>query len=499
MRKTLTALCVVLVMSGCSLIPEYKQPQVAFPVTWKDGSIVAGSETINADWWKSFQSGELNGIMSDALSHNLDLQASLARVNQSRASAKIAGAALLPTVDASLSSGANQNNNINGNSGGNHFASNSNLGLTVGYELDLFGANRAGVAAAQANLRGSMYSYDALGLVVMGDVADGYFTLLSLRERVALAQKNIGILKEVLKIAQARYDAGSVSLLDVSQQKSALATSQASLALLQRQQDAAENALAILLGKAPQDLGLTGTGLHTITVPKVPVSQPSTVLAQRPDIKSAEENLVSANADIGVARAAFFPTLNLSAGAGLGFIPVADPATTTLSVAASLLAPIFRGGALQGGVELATARQVEIAQEYRLTVLTALQEVNDSLMAVKTARLREDALYEAMQQARKSYELSRGLYEAGSADYQTMLDSQRTLISAEDAYASVRLETLEAAINLYKALGGGWVDTVKPAAKTAVAAATSAATMTPAVGASQPIVEEPSTKGKKKN
>ncbi len=460
MKKTLTALLIVLTMSGCSLIPQFKKPETAVPEAWKHGAPGAALH-INADWWRNFNSDELNGLMAEALDNNLDLAASMARVNQSRAQLRIAGGSLLPSVDATVSTGADRFQPTG--SGSNRFSSNSNLGVAVGYELDIFGANRAAVTAAEAGVRGSQYSYDALGLVVMGDVADGYFSLLDLRERVALSQKNIGIFREILKIAQARYDAGSVSLLDVSQQKSALATAQASLATLQQQEDAAENALAILLGKAPQNLGLKNKSLTGMHVPSIPVSQPAEVLEQRPDIKASEEALVAANADIGAARAAFFPTINLSAGGGFAFDPIINPASTTFSVAASLLAPIFHGGELQGGVDLATARQVELAQNYRLTVLTSLQEVNDSLTSVQTAKKRHSALGEAVTQARKSYELSRGLYEAGSSDYQTMLDAQRTLIAAEDAYASVRLETLEAAINLYKSLGGGWVDTVKPA------------------------------------
>ena len=452
-KKLIVTFALAMALASCSLIPDYKAPQVATPAAWKDGSGV-GQQAINADWWKNFQSPELNDVMAEALAHNLDLAAAIARIDQSRAQLRITRSTLLPAVDATASAGGEK---FNPRSGSSRFTSNSNLGIAAGYELDLFGANRAAVVGSEADLRNSIFSHDALNLVVMGDVASAYFTVLNLKERVALAEKNIGILVAVLKIAQARYDAGSVSLLDVSQQKSALATAQAGLASLKQQQDIQENVLSILLGKAPQNLGLRKT-LTGVKVPKIPLSQPAAVITQRPDIKAAEEQLIAANADIGVARAAFFPTINLSAGAGLAFTPIADPASTTLSLAAQLLAPIFHGGALEGGVQLATARQVELAQDYRLTVLTSLQEVNDALMATKTSKLRQDALREAMEQAQKSYELSRGLYEAGSADYQTMLDSERTLIDAEDAYASVRLEVLQAAINLYKALGGGWVD-----------------------------------------
>lgn len=475
MKKTAFVLLLMLSTAGCSLIPQYRQPQVAMPATWKDGSGVADAATINADWWKNFHSDELNAVMTEALANNLDLKAALARIEESRASLKIARSSLFPFLDASATAEGTQ---LNQRRGSNRFTNNSSLGLAASYEVDLFGANRANVDVAEANFRNTIYGHDATNLVVMGDVADAYFTMLNLRERVALANKNIGILSDILKIAQARYDAGSVSLLDVTQQKSALATAQAGVATLKQQMDAEENALAILLGKPPQNLGMKAKTLTGIKVPQIPLSQPAMIVTQRPDVRAEEELLVAANADIGIARAAFFPTLDLSAGAGLAFTPIADPASTTLSVAAQLLAPIFHGGALQGQEEFATAQQVEIAQNYRAAVLTSLQEVNDALTATKTSKVRQDALHEAMVQAQKAYELSRGLYEAGSADYQTMLDAERTLIDAEDAYASVRLEVLEAAINLYKALGGGWVDTWhegKPAPKPAKSAETAAA------------------------
>lgn len=393
--------------------------------------------------------------MAEALQNNTDLAAALERIKQAQASARIAGASLLPTVDGTGDAGWTRNMP---HASKDNWANSANAGVKVSYELDLFGANRASVQSAKALLRGSQYDHDALALVVMGDVAQSYFSVLNLRERVQIAQDNLKNEQDVMRIVQARYDAGSSNALDVSSQKAQLATQTAAVAALKNQQNAAEDALAILLGKAPSALHVNGDSLKKIKIPRVPLSQPSNLLERRPDIRSAEETLISANADIGAARAALFPSVNIGTAATAAFSPVASAADKTLALSAALLAPIFHGGALKAGVEKATAREAELAQDYRKTVLTALQEVEDALYAAKAAQTRKTALHDALIASRKSYGMSRDLYKAGSVDYQTLLDAQRTLLSAEDSYASVKLEALSAAVTLYKALGGGWND-----------------------------------------
>jgi len=462
MKKAKTIICqraavmgFALMLGACQLSPDYAEPKVDLPQSWRDESAKqsAAQEKIDAQWWKKFKSAELDRLMQDALENNIDLRAALARIDQARAAAKIAGAPLLPSADASAGAGWNRNNPASGKTTSENRGS---LGVSVGYEVDLFGRNRAGLNAAEASLRGSVYDRDALELVVKSDVAQGYFLLLNLRERMDIAKNNLENSREVLRIVEARYNAGTASALDVSRQKTSLASAEASLTALGNQARAAENALSILLGRAPVDLKLKTRSLAAVTVPKIPLSQPSAVVAQRPDIRAAEETLVAANADIGAARAAFFPVLNLGLDTTVARSPLSDPASVALALAASAAAPIFKGGQLQGGVDRARARQAELAENYRKTVLTSMQEVENALSSAKAAREREVSLSTAMQEARKAYTLSRDLYEAGSVDYQTMLDAERTLLSAEDNHASVRLELLNAAVDLYKSLGGGW-------------------------------------------
>jgi len=459
MKKTKTnvfaALGIVAVLGGCQLTPDYSEPQVKLPESWREetAKAAAAQEKIDAEWWKGFKSNELNTLMAAALEGNTDLRAALARVDQARAVAKIAGAPLLPSVDASAGAGWTR---TNPSSGQTTSQNSGRAGVSVGYEVDLFGRNRAGLNAAEAGIRRSVYDRDALELVVKGDVAQAYFTILNLRERMGISRGNLENSRQVLRIVEARFNAGTASALDVSRQKSSLASAEAALTALGNQARAAENALSILLGEAPRDLNIKSKNLQAVTIPRIPVSQPSAVVAQRPDIRAAEESLVAANADIGAARAAFFPVLNLGVDTTVALSPLSSPASVALALAASAAAPIFKGGQLQGGVDRARARQTELAENYRGTVITSMREVEDALSAAKAARAREVSLATAMQEARKAYSLSRDLYEAGAIDFQTMLDAERTKLSAEDSHASVRLELLSAAVDLYKALGGGW-------------------------------------------
>ena len=447
-RTIILALLTTTFLAGCSMTPDYTRPDVSAPSTFSAGSVQATQ--INRDWWKNFNSSGLNDLMTQALAQNNDIQAGVHRVEQARANLKIAGASLLPTVGGSAGAGRTFNNNPDS------ARTNLSAGLDVNYELDIFGGNRANVNAARANLAGTEYGQDALNLVVMGDVARGYFTLLNLRERLRIADENLGNAREVLRIIQARFDAGAASALDLSQQKASVANNEAARASIEEAVTNAENALAVLAGQAPTTLNVGGNSLAGLTIPSIAPGQPSELLQRRPDLRAAEADLVAANANIGAARAALYPSVNLGTGWSAAAAGFGNPATTAMALAASLAVPIFQGGRLEGGVENATARQKELAEVYRKTVLVSFQETEDALAAVKASEKREQSFAQALAEARKAYELSRQQYDAGAIDFQTLLDTQNGLLNAQDGYAQTRLERLSAAIDLYKALGGGW-------------------------------------------
>lgn len=439
-------------LSGCSLIPDYNRPQIDIPTGWSEAS--AGSPTAVArNWWKNFDSAELDSLMAEALKNNNDLNAAIARVEQSRALLRTSRSSLYPSVNAAGTIGRER---INPGEGKTTNDGTGNASLNVGYELDLFGANSAQIAADESTLAGSQFSRDATALIVMGDVAKGYFNVLNLEERLLISDQNLESSRELLRIVQARFDAGATTQLDVSRQKSDLASSEASRALIEQNLKIARSALAVLLGKAPQSLTIEAKNLRTLPVPAISPTQPSSLLERRPDIRQAEAVLVSANADIGVARAAFFPSIDIGLGAGVAATPLGDPATTTLSMLSNIAAPIFSGGLLEGNLALSKARKMELVEDYRKTVLTSFKDVEDALAGVDAAQKREKSLKTAMDEGRRAYELSKQQYDVGTIDFQALLDARQAMLLAEDNYIQTKNDRLAAAVDLYKALGGGW-------------------------------------------
>lgn len=446
MPKTVQSLLVLLLLGGCSLTPAYERPVVEHKESWKEAVTSSQDAAIPADWWTQYGSVELDSLLAQALLHNLDLQASLQRIEQSRAARMVAGAPLLPAVSAS---------------GGTTTSSNTsdtawNAGLDISYTVDLFGANRANLAAAEAGLQSTQYDHEALRLAVIGEVATQYFNLVNYRERLRIADRNLSLAQDLLRLVEVQFEVGRASALEVSQQRSALATAQASRASTELQLKNIEHALAVLAGKAPADFGVQAQELTGLTLPDIAPSQPSALLERRPDIRSAEALLQVADANIGAARAAFFPSLSLGGSAGIGAAAFGDASNTAAAFSSSLLAPIFQGGRLTGNLRQTEARRQELASIYRSTMLTAFREVEDALAASRAAATREIALNVAKEEAQRSYDLSLALYDAGSIDFVTLLDAQRTLLTAQDGYAQSRFERLAASIDLFLALGGGW-------------------------------------------
>ncbi len=451
---------------SCSFIPKYQQPNVEVPERWRgevakdmaqnaaNGAAHNLSQAIPAQWWTLYQDPVLDDLMTVAQRQNPELRAGLERVNQSRAALRIAGASLLPSADASLGAGRSR---TNPKIGPTVTENNLSAGLAISYELDLFGRNRAQVASARASLKSQKYQQESLKLVTLGDVASAYFNLIAARERVRIAENNLKNSRDVLHIIDVRVQTGLDSNLELAQQRVAVSSSEANLASLKQLQSTYQNALAVLIGRAPQDFDFTpDRTLFDVPVPHIAPEQPAVLLERRPDIHVAEQNLMVANANIGAARAAFFPALTLGGNASIAGTAFGDPSTSILSLASSLTAPIFQGGRLQGGLDQANAAQRELIENYRGTVLTAFREVEDALAATRAASEREVALRTARDEARRAYDISRKRYDVGTIDFQTLLDTQAALLSAEDLYARALEQKLSSSVDLVKALGGGW-------------------------------------------
>jgi len=467
MKSILPLSLTAILLSSCSFIPGYSQPDVEVPQRWKHEVAAESQVQIPEKWWTLYQDETLNMLAEDALTQNLDLRAGFERINQARSSLRVAGASMLPSASASLGAERSRTNPASGSSSTDN---NFSAGLAISYDLDLFGANRAGIEAARAALHSQQYQQESLKLVTMGDLTEAYFNLLSTRERVRIAEDNLKNSREVLRIIQVRVDTGLDSDLELSQQRVAVSSSEAALATLKQQEAVYENALALLLGRAPQTFDLMSTKtIAEFPVPNIALEQPSTILERRPDIHVAEQNLIAANANIGVARAAFFPSINLGGTGSAAVASLGDPATTLLAATASLAAPLFTGGRLEGGLDNATSQQRELIETYRKTVLTAFKEVEDALASTKAAAEREVALRTAMNNARRAYDISRKRYEVGTIDFQTLLDTQAGLLSAEDNYAQALDAKLTASVDLVKALGGGWTNPDMTAAQPSAA------------------------------
>ncbi|HEX9453408.1 MAG TPA: efflux transporter outer membrane subunit, partial [Candidatus Binatia bacterium] len=414
-----TTVALSLALSACSLAPNYQRPQMAIPSGWSSG--VGSAAQNSSPFWQDLGNDDLNRLIDNVLAQNLDLEAALHRVEQARAQAKVAASPLYPTVNASGSASRTFQNPQDKSAAGG--------GANLSYEVDLWGKNRNQAKSADYRIDASQFDREALRLVVTSDATNFYSQILSLNDRVQIAQFNLKNAEEILRIVEARFNAGSVSGLEVSQQRVAVNGFRTALASLIEQRSTTGNALAILLGLAPQTFTVPNAPLNSLKMPTVNLTPPATLLTARPDIESAEAGLRSANADIGAARAAFFPSLTLNAStvmaAGFG-----NPAAAASSIASSLLAPIFTGGQLTGNLENVTARQKELAVTYQKTVLAAFQEVEDALAAQKSANDRAEIARSSVIESQNAYNIAKAQFDAGAIDYLNLLDTQRSLYQA---------------------------------------------------------------------
>jgi NodT family efflux transporter outer membrane factor (OMF) lipoprotein len=437
------ALMLALALSACSLAPIYQRPEVAIPAGWNAPDGVGMTAANKSAFWRELGNPELNRLVDRALEQNLDLEAALRRIEQARAQARIAGAPLYPEINATgTASRTFQDESTE--------AARSGAGLS--YELDLWGKNRNQAKSAGHRVVATEYDREALRLVVTADATIFYSEILSLNDRIRLAGFNLKNAEEILRIVEARFREGAVSGLEVSQQRIAVNNFRTALASLIEQRSTVANALAILLGLAPQDFSLPAAELVSLRMPEVNLTPPASLLTARPDIQSSEAGLLAANADIGAARAAFFPSLTLGVNPSIaaGF---AGPAAAATTMATSLVAPIFNGGRLRGNLENVTARQKELAAQYQKTVLTAFQEVEDALAALKSANERAVIAQASVVESQNAYTIAKARFDAGAVDYLNLLDAQRSLFVAQDSQISVQQAQLQAFVELRKALG----------------------------------------------
>jgi NodT family efflux transporter outer membrane factor (OMF) lipoprotein len=462
-------LCIVSGSTGCILTQDIPVAALDIPQAYKAGKVVklAGQDAPPPlDWWRGFGSPELTDLMEEAQKANLDIAAAVARFKEADANARIAGAALLPTLAASGPGNLLQESysrvsgsSLNGLSTGGREVVNYNSALSASYMLDFWGQYHDAAQAAEETSAANRFDRDVTALTTLTSVATAYFQVLASQDRIRTANGNVASAQRILDAIKERFKAGTGTDLDVAQQESVLANQRAAIPTLRQTLDQNINALALLLARPPESMKVKGGSMNQLAIPRVTPGLPSELLAQRPDIKRQEAQLASATANVGSARAQFFPSIQLTGGGGYqssGLVSLIQPHAAFFNMVASVNQPIFDGGAILGNFELTKAQQEEMLADYRKAVISAFTDVDNALVAIRDTTDKLRLQRQVVTASRRAFQLSEQQLKAGTADIVTVLNTQLTLFQAEDALWQAQLARLLAIVSLYQALGGGW-------------------------------------------
>jgi multidrug efflux system outer membrane protein len=466
-----------LLLAGCTVGPNYSRPTTPVPDRYAEIAALTGpTDAELSAWWRAFGDAELDRLVGRAIAQNLDVQTAAARIREARAREVVAGAAALPELDAEGSvtrqrisehaipvpPGAGGGGPNQGNFGlpGSEFTT-FRVGFDASWEIDLFGRTRRSVEAARARTGAAIWSRRDLQVTAAAEVANGYLTLRTLQQRIAIAETEVERQQRFERLVGARVRGGLVTGQDLEQQKSQLASAKAAIPPLKAQADAQIHALGVLTGDTPEALiaELTPTAALPPTPPDVPAGLPSDLLRRRPDIRGAERDLGAATADIGVAVADLYPTFSLSAAPALVSTALAtflQWGSRSYSAGAALDWPIFNGGRTRGNISAANARQEQAQIAYRKTILTALQDVEDALSEVENDRRQAAGLEEALSTARRAEDIARTRYRGGLVTLSDVLQAQANRISLESQLVETKGALARDTVALFKALGGGW-------------------------------------------
>lgn len=472
-------LAALLVLAGCSVAPTYERPSVDTPAAFKEAAPAAktgenGSQWKTAQpaediargqWWTIFGDDKLNALEDTAQQANQDLKAAAARLGQARALTRDARASYLPEVDAGV--GATRQRTSPASQGLPADANTQPFTLyraqvNVSYEVDLFGRVASTVDAATADAQRSEALFHSVLLALQADVAQQYFQVRELDAAAELYRGTVDLRQESLRLVQRRFDEGDISEVDVARARAELASAQSEALGIARQRATAEHALAILLGRTPAEFSLPPQPLTRLKV-SVPPGLPSTLLERRPDIAAAERAMAAANARVGVAKSAFFPSLNLTGGLGYESAQLGDlfnwsSRTFLLGplVGTALTMPLFDGGRRQAGVDRARASYEEQVATYRGTVLNAFREVEDNLANLRILDDQNRAQDEAVAASARAAKLSHTQYREGEVSFFSVIDADRTVLQTQRASVTLDGERARSTVNLIRALGGGW-------------------------------------------
>jgi outer membrane protein, multidrug efflux system len=471
-RRAVHAIAVAALAAGCAVGPDYHRPSAEVPPSWQPEApwheAAPGDTALKGDWWELFQDPQLNPLVEKALASNQNLQVAAARLQQAQAQVTIARSALFPAVELSGSASRakdSANRPLAAYSQPNQSTVQNDflLGPSVNYELDLFGRVRREVEGARASAQQAEADFENTRLILMATLVSDYYSLREIDAEMAVVRRSLDLQQGALKFVSSRHELGFATGLDLAQQEALLDSSAAQLELLQNQRDQLQHAIATLVGTAAPGFTLASS-TDVRPIPALPLGLPSDLLQRRPDVASAERAMAAANARIGVARAAYFPTIDLAPGFGVPSIGWESNALASLFTAPSRLwslglsasQTLFDAGKTRANVRFADADYMAAVANYRQTVLTAMEEVENGITGLGSLERAEIQANASVRSAQRAFDIASERYRGGVDTYLDVITAEQTLLTNQRQAVQIQGQQFTTAVFLVKALGGGW-------------------------------------------
>jgi NodT family efflux transporter outer membrane factor (OMF) lipoprotein len=451
-------------LAGC-LLTERPELALEIPDAYKAAPGAPASAPPTLDWWRGFRSKELTDLIQEAQTSNFDIAVAVARIIQADAASKIAGAALYPNVNLNASATRTRSSQASDSGGGGGGGGRSErvsytTFLNASYEIDFWGKNRAISESAQELAVATRFDRDTVAISTVVSVATAYFLVLSSQDRLRIARQNVEAADRVLNLIKQRFEAGTASALEVAQQETLVAQQRAQIPPLDQILRQNVATLALLVGRAPAYMKVRGGSVFRVGIPRVTPGLPSELLIQRPDIRSAEAQLASADASVVAARAAFFPSISLTGEYGVASTALKNlftPQAIFYQIAAGLVQPVFDGFRLEGQLEQAQGHQLELLSVYRRSIVLGFADVERALIAIADNAELERLQRQVVTASQQAFNIAETRLREGTVDLTTVLITQQALFNAQDNQVVVRLARLQAVLSLYQALGGSWM------------------------------------------
>ncbi len=462
MTKLPALLLVVLLTAGCAVGPNYKRPSVDVPGTYRGATPPAEAQPAaeslaDQKWWEVFQDQQLQGLIRTALQQNYDVRIAATRILQAQAQVGITRAGQLPTIGGGAQ--VLDDRYAQTKPYPQYDTSSTQVGLSLGWDLDFWGKYRRATEAARANLLATEWARPAVISTLVSDVATAYFQLRALDLQLEISRRTLASRQDSLQLTQKLANGGATSMLDVRQAEQLVFTAAETIPDLERRIEQQENLLSTLLGNNPGPIARGMKLTEQPHAPDVPAGLPSSLLERRPDIRAAEAQLIAANAQIGVAKAAYFPDISLTATAGFQSSALTNLFTGPAGMwnfGGSLAEPIFAGGKIRSGVKFSKARRQEALLTYRQTIQQAFRGVSDALVEYRKDREFRQQQQQLVFSAQDAAQLSEVRYRGGAASYLEVLTNETNYFAAEQGLAQAQLNELVGLVRVYRSLGGGW-------------------------------------------